>query len=346
MRAGEAGPRRQRWQDRSGCQHLLRQPARRHRLCPCTGGSSSGQAGPPGRPGSHRATRRRRWVPGLCQLHGGFRHGPGGRQLGALPWPLYLIGTRDAFTHHLHAHKTRVCLAGRDCVKTEFFFRDGRGARQLRRGGALQKLLLCTSRTWMHLKGTQTAAWPLLGIALHLQLTGVSCAGDGAHQAAHGAKAPPCPPQSQLQAADSKAPADAVPASAQPASSAAELTPAAQQPPAATAAAPVDPVLPPCNDSWAAGHLRGSLPVGIHTFTDVSALYCSSPPSQSGAAVAFSSIYKCMFVLEYACAFWQFLHGRGAGAHGGGPRMRSRTGRPPGGTPAPVFTTPAAAAAA
>ena len=28
--------------------------------------------------------------------------------LGRMPWPLYLIGTRDSFTHHLHAEQSRV----------------------------------------------------------------------------------------------------------------------------------------------------------------------------------------------------------------------------------------------
>ena len=27
---------------------------------------------------------------------------------GRMPWPLYLIGTRDSFTHHLHAECSRV----------------------------------------------------------------------------------------------------------------------------------------------------------------------------------------------------------------------------------------------
>ena len=30
--------------------------------------------------------------------------------LGRMPWPLYLIGTRDSFTHHLHAEQSRVSL--------------------------------------------------------------------------------------------------------------------------------------------------------------------------------------------------------------------------------------------
>ena len=30
--------------------------------------------------------------------------------LGRMPWPLYLIGTRDSFTHHLHAQRSRVSL--------------------------------------------------------------------------------------------------------------------------------------------------------------------------------------------------------------------------------------------
>ncbi|BDA45580.1 probable RNA demethylase ALKBH5 at C-terminar half [Coccomyxa sp. Obi] len=41
---------------------------------------------------------------------------------GPVPWPLYLIGTRDSFKFDMHAQRKEVEFNGRKCVKTEFFF--------------------------------------------------------------------------------------------------------------------------------------------------------------------------------------------------------------------------------
>lgn len=40
-----------------------------------------------------------------------------------VPWPYYLINTRDCFTHHLVPITTTVTKAGRTYLKTEYFFR-------------------------------------------------------------------------------------------------------------------------------------------------------------------------------------------------------------------------------
>ncbi|CAL8470831.1 g10373 [Coccomyxa elongata] len=41
---------------------------------------------------------------------------------GPVPWPLYLIGTRDSFKFDMHAERKEVEFNGRKCVKTEYFF--------------------------------------------------------------------------------------------------------------------------------------------------------------------------------------------------------------------------------
>ena len=52
----------------------------------------------------------------LAAAHGGAASLGLAASAGKMPWPLYLIGTRDSFTHHLHAECSRVSTLCTQCT--------------------------------------------------------------------------------------------------------------------------------------------------------------------------------------------------------------------------------------
>ena len=52
-----------------------------------------------------------------------------------MPWPYYLINTRDCFTHHLVPLSTTLTRGGRTYRRTEYFFRCAPGWAGLRCAG-------------------------------------------------------------------------------------------------------------------------------------------------------------------------------------------------------------------